>query len=189
MELDLKTKYLAQNLIWYTKIDSTQKEIYRLIEKKVQNGTLVGSEIQTEAIGTHGRKWHTSKSNNIAISFVLYPNCNVAKLEGLTLDIAKILVQTIKDIYNIELHIKEPNDIICKGKKVAGILSQTKLKGEVVENLVIGIGMNLSQEEFPNEIKDIATSIKKEYKIDVNREIILKEFLEKFEKKYEEKII
>lgn len=189
MKLNLETKYLGQNFMWYEKIDSTQKEIYRLIEKKVKNGTLVGSEIQSDAIGTHGRKWYTIKNNNLAFSFVLYPNCNVAKLDGLTIDIAKILVRIFKDIYKIELKIKEPNDLMANGKKVAGILCQTKLRGEIVENLVIGIGMNLDQEEFPEEIIDIATSIKKEYKIEVNRQEILKEFLEKFERKYEEKII
>lgn len=189
MELKLETKYLGKNLKWFDQIDSTQKEIYRLIEQGTLNGTLVGSELQTDAIGTHGRKWYTSKTNNIAVSFVLFPNCNVSKLDGLTIDIANILVKCIKDLYKIQLEIKEPNDLICNGKKVAGILTQTKLKGEMVENLVVGIGMNLSQEDFEDDIKEIATSIKKEYNIALNREEILKKFLEEFEKKYEEKVI
>ncbi|MNT40570.1 Bifunctional ligase/repressor BirA [compost metagenome] len=186
--MNLKTKYLGKNLFWYNEIDSTQKEIYRLIEKQTPNGTLVGSEIQTDGIGTHGRKWYTTNTNNIAISFVLYPNCNVSKLEGLTIEIASILVGIFKETYNIKIDIKEPNDLMINGKKVAGILTQTKLRGEIVDNLVIGIGMNLSQEIFDDEIKEIATSIKREYKVDINREIIIEKLLEKLEERYEEKI-
>lgn len=188
MNINLKTKYLGRTLFWYDEIDSTQKEIYRLIDKKTPNGTIVGSEVQTDGIGTHGRKWYTSNKNNIAISFVLYPNCKVSRLEGLTIEIANILVEIFKEVYDVKLEIKEPNDIMINGKKVAGILTQTKLRGEIVDNLVIGIGMNLSQEIFDDEIKDIATSIKKEYKLDINREIIIEKLLEKLEERYEEKI-
>ena len=89
--------------------------------------------------GTHGRKWYTDQTNNIAFSLALLQDYKVNKLEGLTLKIAEILVEVFKDLYGICLAIKSPNDLVYKGKKIGGILTQTKLEGEVVKYVVIGV--------------------------------------------------
>lgn len=112
MELkELTTKILGKNVIYYESIDSTQLEILRKIDN-IQNGTIIIADIQTNGIGTHGRKWHTTEKNNIAFSFIIYANCNIEKLEGITKEIAETMVIAIKNLYNISLHIKEPNDIV-----------------------------------------------------------------------------
>lgn len=89
--------------------------------------------------GTHGRKWYTDEENNIAFSVLLELNCEIKKLEGLTLEIAEILIEVFQKLYGISLAIKFPNDIVYQGKKLGGILTETKLKGEVVKYVVIGI--------------------------------------------------
>lgn len=179
----LTTKFLGRNIIRYETIDSTQSEIWRLIEtNNIKDGTLIIADIQTNGQGTHGRKWHTDQENNIAFSFVIQPNCNIKKLEGITIEIAKIIVEILQDMYGINLNIKEPNDLYFKDKKVGGILTQTKSIGEEVKYLVIGIGINTSQEEFAEDVKDIATSIKNEFYIDVNVQDFISEFCNKFEK-------
>lgn len=66
-------------------------------------------------------------------------NCKIEKLEGLTLKIAEILVTIFKNLYAISLEIKYPNDIVYQGKKIGGILTETKLQGELVKYVVIGI--------------------------------------------------
>ena len=66
----LKTNFLGKNIIHYSKIDSTQNEIWRLIPKKLPTGTLVIADIQTAGRGTHGRSWYSSK-NNISFSFYI----------------------------------------------------------------------------------------------------------------------
>ena len=68
------------------------------------------------------------------------------------------------------------------GKKIGGILTETKIQKEQVKKIVIGIGINTNQTEFTEEIEDIATSIKKEYGIDVENEKIIERFCEEFEK-------
>lgn len=133
--------------------------------------------------GTHGRTWYTEEQNNIAFSFVVSPNCKIKELEGMTLEIAQVIVQIFKKLYNIELHIKVPNDIVYKGKKIGGILTETKLSGEVVKYIVIGIGINTNQEKFNKAIKNIATSIKKEFGITVESNKVIKEFCKEFEEK------
>ena len=89
--------------------------------------------------GTHGKKWYTDIKDNIAFSFYIEANCNIKKINGITLKIAKVIIKTFKKLYNIELKIKSPNDIVINNKKIGGILTQTKLNGEFVKYIVIGI--------------------------------------------------
>lgn len=185
---NLKTKFLGKNSFYYEKIDSTQKEIYRLIDKGILNGTLVISDIQTDGIGTHGRKWYTDQSNNIAFSFYYEINCNIKKLDGITIEIAQVLKNILKRLYNIDLIIKEPNDLYFNNKKIGGILTESKVQGENIRFLVIGIGINTSQTIFNEELNDIATSIKNEFNIDVDVETVITEFCNCFEDKIMKRI-
>ncbi len=174
---------------FYHKIDSTQLEIWRRIEaNKIDNKTVVIADIQTNGKGTHGRKWHTDEVNNIAFSFFRQINCEIDKLDGLTTEMAQIILNIFKELYQVNLQIKLPNDIFYNGKKVGGILSETKVSGNIVKYIVVGIGINTCQTKFDAEIKDIATSIKNEFGIDVDRMKIIEEFCNRFEKRISERI-
>lgn len=180
----LKTKYLGRNVIYYKSIDSTQNEIFRLIKNKtITNGTLVIADIQTNGKGTHGRIWHTDEANNVAFSFYIQLDCNIKKIEGITVEIAKIIIDILEKSYGIHLEIKLPNDIVFNDKKIGGILTQSKIIGENVKYLVIGIGMNTSKMKFSEDIKEIATSIKKEFAIDVDINEFITDFCNEFEGK------
>lgn len=179
---NLKTNFLGRNISYYKEIDSTQNQIWRLIEKRCKNGTIVIADIQTKGKGTHGRVWHTDEKNNIAFSAFIEMNCDIKKLEGLTIKIAQIIVDIFKNNYGINLEIKEPNDIICKNKKIGGILTETKVINEKVKYLVVGIGINTSKQKFSDDIKDIATSIKKEFNIEIDPKEFISEFCNNFEK-------
>ena len=177
----LKTKELGRKIIYYKEIDSTQNEIWRQYEQGAPNGLLIMADTQTKGQGTHGRIWHTDEPNNIAFSFLIRTNCEIQKTKNLTIEIANIIVEIFSEKYGINLNIKEPNDIVFKGKKIGGILTQSKVVGEKIKCLVIGIGINTVQEKFAEEIKDIATSIKKEFKIEIDRNQFIAEFCNKFE--------
>lgn len=169
---------------FYHKIDSTQLEIWRRIEEnKIDNKTVVIADIQTNGKGTHGRKWYTDEVNNIAFSFFRQINCEIDKLDGLTTEMAQIILDIFKELYQVNLQIKLPNDIFYNDKKVGGILSETKVSGNIVKYIVVGIGINTCQTEFDAEIKGIATSIKNEFGIDVDRMKIIEEFCNRFEKR------
>jgi len=166
----LNTKFLARSLIQYRKIDSTQKEIWRRIEKNtIENGTIVLTDIQTNGIGTHGRTWYASNEGNIIFSLLICPNSRIEKLNNLTTEIAEIIVGAFEKLYKIKLKIKMPNDIVYNNRKIGGILTETKLINGIVKYLVIGIGINTNKKEFEVEIKDIASSIINEFGIKVNR--------------------
>lgn len=173
----------SNNFIFYKKIDSTQNEIWRLIESQtIKNKTLIMADIQTNGKGTHGRIWHTDEEKNIAFSYYIETNCKSENLEGITIEIAQILVKIFKEFYGIKLDIKKPNDIMIKDKKVGGILTESKVSSEIVKFLVIGIGINTEKMNFTDDIKNIATSIKKEFGIEVDRKKIITNFCEEFEK-------
>lgn len=186
---NLTTNFLGRNSIFYKRIDSTQDEIWRMVEKgNINNGTLVMADIQERGRGTHGRVWHTDEEKNIAFSFLIEPNCNINKIEGLTTDIAKMILNILKEEYKVELEIKKPNDIVYHNKKIGGILIETKLVSEQVKYLVVGIGINTLKMQFTDDIKDIATSIKKEFEIKIEAQEFIAKFCNKFEKYILERI-
>ncbi len=96
-------------------------EIAYINENKIKNGTVILADIQTEGIGTHGKKWYTDEENNIAFSFFVEMNCNLENSNGITLEIAETILKIFANKYNITLQIKEPNDIYYNGKKLGGI--------------------------------------------------------------------
>lgn len=92
-----------------------------------------------------------------------------------------IIIDIFKDIYKIDLSIKEPNDITYKGKKLGGILTQSKTKGESLKYIVVGIGINTNKQNYSSDIENIATSIKKEFGIIVDEKEFISEFCNRFE--------
>lgn len=163
--------------VHYEKIDSTQKEVWRRLE----DGIIISADIQTDGIGTHGRKWYTSQKGNVAFSIGLALNVPVNKLDNLTLEIAETILKVFDNLYQIKLGIKIPNDIMIDGQKVGGILTETKLQGETVKYLVIGVGINTNQEE-------ISTSIKKEFNMPIDNSKVIEEFCKIFEANMKKRI-
>lgn len=180
----MNTKFLGKNTFYYETIDSTQKEIWRRVDKNnIENGTIIVSQMQTSGIGTHGRIWHMQTKNNIAFSIFIEANCKVKNIQGITIEIAQTIVEVFRNLYSIDLSIKHPNDIVYKNKKIGGILTETKIQKEKVKYIVIGIGINTNQEIFTEGLKDIATSIKNEFKIDIDNNLVIEEFCKLFETK------
>ena len=74
--------------------------------------------------GTHGRSWLSEEGKNITFTLILYPKCSIDKLESLTIDIGKCMLDAIYKEYGCKLELKMPNDIMHNGKKIGGILTQ-----------------------------------------------------------------
>ena len=182
---NLKTEFLGKDFKYFETLDSTQNYIKELDkENAIQNGTVICAGAQTAGIGTHERKWYTSKGNNLAFTFVLYPECNIKKMENLTTILAESMVQTIKEVYGYELKIRKPNDIVFLERKMGGILTESITEGETIKKIFVGIGFNVNQEKFPGNLEKIATSLKKMFEGVFVCEDILARFLEIFEDKY-----
>ena len=139
------------------------------------------ADIQTKGKGTHGRIWHTDETENIAFSLYIKTDCNIKNVEGITIAIAEILVRIFKQKYNIQLDIKKPNDIMFNNKKLGGILTESKVNADKVKLLVIGIGINTEKANFTKDIENIATSIIKEFGINVDRMKLISSFCNEFD--------
>ena len=168
---NLKTSFLGKNIVYHEEIDSTQDEAKRLVKQgKATNGMYIVTDNQTKGKGTKGRAWYGGEYENICGTFVLTPNCNIKQIENLT------------------IFIKYPNDVMCNRKKVSGILTESVTNKEIVKYVFIGIGIDVNQIIFTPEIEQIATSLKKEYNKEFNREEIISSFFNTFEKEYKKLI-
>ena len=164
----------------YEEIESTHKYI-KENQQKYKEKTVIIANRQTGGIGTKGRSWSTGSSKNIAMSILYNPMCKIKDLEGLTVKIAKILQEEMQNLYNIELKIKEPNDLMLNNKKICGILTETNIIGNKINYLIISIGFNVNETDFPEELENIATSLKKETGKEFDKEEIIQRFIKTLE--------
>lgn len=178
-----KTKYIGKNIEYFGEIDSTQEEAKRNI-KKYDNGTIIIADKQIKGKGTHGRIWYTNL-DNIAMTIIIKPKLKVKQLEGFTTSIAKNIQMAIKDLYNLDLEIKLPNDLLLNDKKICGILTEITTIKEEVKEIFIGIGFNVNEKNFPIEVLKIATSLSKETNKNYDREDIICKIIENLEKEIE----
>lgn len=173
---------LGKNIEYYNQIESTHIYGKKIATDKKNDGKIILAEIQTSGIGTKGRSWYTGEGKNLAVTIILHPKCEIKKLEGLTIEIANKIKESIKNLYGYELNIKEPNDLILNNKKICGILTEINTIGEHINYLIISFGFNVNEEDFSEDTKNIATSLKREYGEEFSREDILIEILKNIEK-------
>ena len=138
-------------------------------QDKLENGTVIIANKQTAGIGTHGRTWYTGSGDNIAMSMLFKPECDLSSLNNITVDVAQSIKKTIRNLYNIGLNIKYPNDLLLNGKKICGILTEINTISGKINYLIISIGFNVNEICFDDETIKIATSLKKEF---LEREIM-----------------
>ncbi|KPU26613.1 biotin--acetyl-CoA-carboxylase ligase [Caloranaerobacter sp. TR13] len=185
----LKTNYIGRKIVYFESIDSTNIKAKQLATEGIKEGTVVISEEQTMGRGRLGRKWLSPKGKGIWMSIILRPDINPIDASKVTQIGAAAIWKTLKKV-GVDAYIKWPNDIVLNGKKVCGILTEMSAELNRINYLVIGMGINVNvnSEEFPEEIKDIATSIKAEIGHDVDRKFIVAEILNNFEGFYNELI-
>lgn len=180
----LHTKWLAKNIIYTPVIDSTNTRAKQLGEEGAEHGTLVVTECQTAGKGRRGRTWE-SPAGNVYFTFLLRPDVLVSRASMITLVSALALAKAIKEVTKLEAQIKWPNDVVANGKKLCGILTESSTDLEYINYVVVGIGVNMNQTQFPEELSDKASSLLLELGHSVNRSEILGEFLNQFEKYYD----
>ena len=139
----------------YKSLTSTQDKAKEFSKKGLSNIVVI-ADTQTKGRGRFKRKWFSDKGS-LLLSILLKPK-NIKNSQYLTFAAAIAVAQSIKKIANLKASIKWPNDVHYKGKKLCGILTEGAFgKANYV---IVGIGLNVNQEKFPNEIKNLAASLK-----------------------------
>ena len=146
---------MAYKIHHFKSLTSTQDKAKELSKKGLSN-VIVIADIQTKGRGRFKRKWH-SDSGGLWISILLKPK-DTGNLQYLTFAAAVAVVRSIKKITGLDTNIKWPNDVHYKGKKLCGILTEGIFGKE--NYAVVGIGLNVNQAEFPDEIRNTASSLK-----------------------------
>ena len=183
IQKDLNTQYIGKELYVFKEVASTNTVAKFLSMHNVANGTVVISEKQTQAKGRSGKSWE-SPLGGVWLSIILKPNVDQSKFPMITLATGVAVAKTLEKIGGEEPEIKWPNDIMSNGKKICGILTEAIAKFNTVENVIIGVGIdaNLDVSQFPEELQAGTTTLKEELKREGNENLLIKIFLEEFEK-------
>ena len=161
LKQNLAGKFIGHQLHYYEEIDSTNDEAFRLGVNGAQEGTVVLADSQTKGKGRLQRSWHSPAGSNIYTSIILRPQIDQARAPQISL-LAGVAVAEVLEIYCPgRIQLKWPNDVLIDGKKVCGILSQLKTKVNEIDFIVLGMGINIniSCNQFPPEIFNLATSL------------------------------
>ena len=126
---NLRTKFLGRNILSYASLDSTNDTAYKLAEDGAKEGTVVIAERQKKGKGRQGRQW-VSPKGGIYFSCIIRPDIEPREVAKITLVSALAVATAIRELVNIPAMIKWPNDIVIKGKKLCGIL--TEMKAEIL---------------------------------------------------------
>lgn len=178
----------GQEVEYHKVIDSTNIRARLLADKGALDGTLVIADCQNAGRGRRGRTWVSSSGKNIFMSLILRPDMLPASASMLTLAAALAVYDGIKSVTGLTTGIKWPNDIVAKGKKLCGILTEMSAEPEGIHYVVTGIGINVNMEEFPEEISQTATSLLIETGEKVRRSLLISAIMEAFEQYYEKLI-
>ena len=178
---NLKTKFIGKNVLHFETIDSTN-DYDKKIGNELRDGSVIISEEQTKGKGRLGRVWESKAGEGIWMSIILKPNIIPNKAPFITLIAGASIVKAL-NILGVDAKIKWPNDITINNKKLSGILTELSAEIERVNYIVVGIGMNVKDTDFEEELQDKATSLYKE-NYNVSRVDIVKEILCQFEKLY-----
>lgn len=186
----LHTKWAGRKLYFFEATGSTNPDAKRFAEEGDPHGTTVVADRQTAGRGRRGRSWESPAGSSIYFTIVLRPEFAPDKASMVTLVMALSVAEAIQEVTGLATGIKWPNDIVVNGKKVVGILTELSMTPEMneIQFLVAGVGVNVNQdslEEFPEEIRETATSLKMESGHRIARAVLLERILARFEADYE----
>lgn len=183
----LTTSVMGSNLEIIKSTVSTQEDARQRAELGAPEGTVIIAEEQTGGKGRMGRKWFSPYGKGIWMSVVLRPQQPLEYTSQLTLLTGVAVCRAIRKTTNLQVGIKWPNDILLNQHKISGILLESTVEDKVVRYCIAGIGIsaNVDAEDYPEELRDIATSLKIAIGSSVDRTLLITAVLDEFEKLYQ----
>lgn len=150
-------------LLWHPSIDSTNREAKDLAKAGAAHGTVVLAGSQSAGKGRMGRSFSSPEGKGVYLSAILRPGCRPEQLMHLTCAVAVAVCDAIEQAAGIRPGIKWINDLVLEGKKLGGILTELAIDSRtgLADYAIVGIGINCcgSLEDFPAELRAIATSL------------------------------
>ena len=149
--------------------DSTNDEAKTLAARGAAHGTVVTARCQRAGRGRQGRSWYSPDQDNLYYSCVLRPACAPSEAPPITLAAGLAVADAVEAATGQETGLKWPNDVLLRERKLAGVLTETSIRGARLEYVIVGIGVNLATRVFPEELRGRATSLALECGHDIDR--------------------
>jgi len=192
IEQILNTTIFGKYLYVFSEVESTNFTAMEFAREGAPEGTVVIAGHQTAGKGRMGRKWEDESGKNILMSLVLRPQLDIESVQRITLACADILIHSFEQflinrgIKPLDFSVKWPNDILVNGKKIAGILTESRLAEKHIEFIVVGIGINVNQkiENLSKDIQHSATSFLAETGNSFPLQNLIVQILSDFEQNY-----
>lgn len=162
---------IGRQLVCLPETASTNADAFRLAEEGAEEGAVVISDAQSGGKGRRGRVWESPAGVNLYCSVVLRPAIMPHEAPQLTFLSAVAVARAIEGTTALKPEIKWPNDLLIKGRKVAGLLNEMSAETDGINFVILGIGVNLNMTaaQFPADVRTPATSLLLEQGRPVNR--------------------
>lgn len=177
----LATRWIGHELIARAEVASTNDVAWDALAEGAPDGTVVVADAQVQGRGREGRVWHTAPGMGVAMSVLLRPGCERHTLTVLPLAAGLALARAFESL-GAAGQLKWPNDVLLSGRKVSGILGESRRGPDGDDAIVLGCGINVHQraEDFPEAVRGLATSLALEG-VATDRETVAARFLNAFE--------
>src|SRR5262245_38885186 len=150
---------LGDPIICVESVSSTNDMARDMAISGAAEGLCVIAREQTSGRGRQGRSWSSPSGEGLYLSVVLRPEVKAAESALITLSAAIAVAESLRLDFNVLGDIKWPNDVLVKGRKICGILVEAAIEGDRLQYAIMGIGVNVGQRSFPEEVGDRATSV------------------------------
>jgi BirA family biotin operon repressor/biotin-[acetyl-CoA-carboxylase] ligase len=186
LERHLHATHFGHRVHYYRTLGSTNDRALELAAAGEPEGAIVLAEEQTRGRGRRARSWRSPPHLGIYASIVLRPGIAAPRAPLLTLLAAVGVTRALQDQAGVPARIKWPNDVIAGGRKIAGVLAEARGSEPVVREVVVGFGVNADQleEDFPPDVRALATSVRIETGRVADRPALLAAILEECERRY-----
>ena len=181
-----QTKVIGRDIRVFEETTSTNDVIEKLARDGVKEGVVVFAESQTKGRGRLGRKWMSPPRKGLWFSVLLRPELRPQEATQLTVASATALRRAIKSVTGLSAEIKWPNDLLIRGRKVVGILTEMSAEVDRIRHIILGIGVDVNHDvnEFPAGLRKVATSLKLASGKDICRAELATEILREIEVDY-----
>lgn len=184
LQTQLRTSFVGRRAIYRRSVTSTMEVACGEAETGVPEGAVVIADEQTAGRGRLGRQWVSPPGSNLYLSVILRPPAT--HLRQLSIICPLAICQAVEEVTGLAAKIKWPNDVLVAARKVSGVLLDAELVGDRVQYAVAGIGLNVNFDPSTyEELRDIATSLKRELGREVSREAVLAALLNHLEQLYQ----
>jgi len=180
-----KRKVIGHKISRFAEVTSTNDVAKELAAQGAEEGTVVVAEVQTCGRGRLGKEWLSPKGG-IWFSMILRPKVKAKDTFKITFLTAVAVAKAIRKMFRLNAEIEWPNDVLVNGKKVCGILTETSIRGEKVDSVVVGVGINANIDInfFPKNLKKAVTTLSTELNREIDRKKFLRKLLEELEAYY-----